>query len=223
MHIEIGIEKFHYESYMAIKLIKKILVKNNITKIIKIKYDFECGDGGYYYPLLNNDTIFINPDNCYNLREYNEEDSSQKNTFYPGYACDNTIFGTILHEFSHFLCYKVYKTLLADYKSEFPVTRLYLNAYSNFEIDEELANLMTLYISNPYLLKLISVDHYKFLKKVFKTARPCSSKTCYQIYQRFPIHVKNELKNKWGIIYNFDDKKFERVEIKEEVKEINQV
>jgi len=216
MHIEIGIEKFHHESYMAIKFIKKFLVKNNIDRVIKVKYDFDCGEGGYYYPLMNNDTIFVNPDNCYNLREYNEEDDRPQNTFYPGYCVDNTIFGTIIHEFSHFLSYKVYKNIIKDYKKTFPKNRLYLNAYSSTDIEEELANIMTLYISNPYLLKLISEKHYKFLKKIFKPPRACSVKTCYQIYKNFPMHVKNELKDKWHIIYNFDKQKFERVEPKDD-------
>jgi hypothetical protein len=223
MHIEAGIEKLHYESYMAIKLIERLLRKNNINRVLRIAYDFECEDGGYYYPLMKTDTIFVNPDNCYNIRQYKEDDASPENMFYPGYTSDNTIYGTILHEFSHFLCFQVFKNIMEEYKKEFPNKRLYLNSYSNAEIDEEIANLITLYISNPYLLKLISEKHFDFLKRFFKTPRPVSSNTCFQIYQKFPIHVKQELKEKWGIIYNHERKKFEKIEIEISNKKRNEV
>jgi len=223
MHIEAGIEKLHYESYLAIKLIERLLIKNNINRVLRIAYDFDCDDGGYYYPLMKTDTIFVNPDNCYNLRQYNNDDARPENMFYPGYVCDYTIYGTILHEFSHFLCFQVYKNIIDDYKKEFPNKRLYLNSYSNAEIDEEIANTITLYISNPYLLKLISEKHFKFFKSFFKTPRPISSNNCFLIYQKFPIHVKNELKTKWGIIYNFQNKQFEKIEIENSTMEKNEV
>lgn len=172
---------------------------------------------------MKTDTIFINPDNCYSLKEYNEDNASPENMFYIGYCCDNTIYGTVLHEFAHFLCFQVYKNLLDDYKKEFPNKRLYLNSYSNTEIDEEIANIISLYISNPYLLKLVSEKHFKFVKRYFKSPRSVSANTCYQIYQKFPIHVKNELKQKWGVIYNYEKKKFEKVEITNEIKERHEV
>lgn len=40
MHIEAGIEKLHYESYLAIKLIEKLLKKNKINRVLRIAYDF---------------------------------------------------------------------------------------------------------------------------------------------------------------------------------------
>ncbi|MEM4261087.1 MAG: hypothetical protein QXG00_07635, partial [Candidatus Woesearchaeota archaeon] len=137
MHIEVGIERLHHESYLAIKLIEKLLIKNNINKVLRVSYDFECDEGGYYYPLMKTDTIFINPDNCYNIKEYKEDNNSSDNMFYPSYTSDNTIFGTILHEFSHYLCFQIYKSIINDYTIEFPQKRLYLNSYSNTEIDEE--------------------------------------------------------------------------------------
>lgn len=219
MHIEAGIEKLHHESYQAIKLIERLLRINNINRVLRIAYDFECNDGGYYYPLMKTDTIFVNPDNCYNIREYKEDDDRPENMFYPGYCCDNTIFGTILHEFAHFLCFQVYKNIIDEYKKEFPKKRLFLSAYSNTDVDEEIANLILLYISNPYLLKLVSDKHYKFLKRFFISPLATSAPTCFNIYQKFPIHIKGELKSKWGIIYNHSTKKFESVEVMSSMKE----
>jgi hypothetical protein len=224
MHIEIAIEKLHQETYMALHLIEILLVKNKINRVLRLCYDFTAvNEGGYYYPLIRTNTIFVNPDNCINMaREYKDEDDSKENIFYFGYTCDKSIFGAVLHEFSHFLCYQVYKTLVDDYKREFPNKRLMLDNYSNSGLEEELANIMMLYISNPYLLKLVDERHFKFLKGYFKSPVSSSNNSCFHIYEKFPMHVKNNLKEKWNIIYNYKTKKFEKIKT-DRTKEITEV
>ena len=223
MKIQVGIAKLHEETYLAIALIDKILVKNNINRNVKISYDFMTESAGYHYIAHTIDTIYINPDNCKSLKTYDIDDGGKENLHYPAYTLDNTIFGTVLHEFSHLLHCQIFKTMSNDYLKEFPNKRLFLNWYSNNEIDDELANIMVLYITNPYLLKLISNQHFKYMKRYFKSPVSATKYRCGELYKRFPIHIKNDLKNRWGIIYNFDTNDFEKHKVKTEIKERTEV
>jgi len=214
MHIEVCLGNLHKECDIALKLIQRFFVINKINRVLKLVYDFELDEQGTYWAGDKN-TIVINPDNCFNMRMYDDEDDSKDNMFFLHYLDDNSLMAGILHEFAHFICFQLFKSLLVDYKQEFPNNRLYLSSYSNSECDEELANVIQVYIANPFLLKLVSEDHYNFLKRYFKSPTPCSSKDCFNKYQKFPIHIKNHLKTKWEIEYNQATDTFDKIKKKE--------
>jgi hypothetical protein len=172
-------------------------------------YDYSIEELGVYFPSKKYN-IYINPILCKNYDDV-ENNNNLTDPFCPGYCADLTIFGITIHEFCHLLQMAVYKTIVDDYIKAFPTNRFYLNTYCDNEIYDELAEIMTLYIINPYLLKLISNEHYKFCMKYFKSPIPCSSAKCYFIYDGFPIIVKEHLKNHWKIVYDLDKNNFVKI------------
>jgi hypothetical protein len=199
------------ETASAIFLIKKLLRINKIKMKLSIAYDYTYEGCGVYYPNLRNQgyRIFINPMNCKTNDDIDK--NNWKEPFCPGSNCDMTIFGVTLHEFSHVLEYKVFPNIIPNYGKEFPENRFYLNQYSNNTLEDELAEVLTLYITNPYLLKLISESHFKFCKKYFKSPVDCTKERCSSIYDGFPILVKKSIKEKWNIVYNVDIEDFVKV------------
>jgi len=200
------------DTQAAIILIEKFLKKNKININLSIAYDFSSVEAGLYKPFEKGQKyrIFVNPLICKNQNEVEKQDFEEP--YCPGSLQDITLFGITIHEFSHLLQYQIYPTIIQDYIKKFPIQRLYLNEYSNNEIHDELAEIQTLYITNPYLLKLISKPHFNFCKNYFKSSVTCSLNRCAFIYKGFPIKVKEHLKNKWGIIYNHFSKKFVRID-----------
>ncbi|MFW6121271.1 MAG: hypothetical protein ACOC80_10305 [Petrotogales bacterium] len=198
------------ETECAMYLIAELLKKNKIDMNLKIVYDYKCEEMGFY---INQNymrsTIFVNPSRCKQKGELVE--GTNKEHGYPGYVTDQSVFGVTIHEFCHLLQFEIFDDILSQFAKEFPTQRLYLNDYSNNEVYDELAEIMSLYITNPFLLKTISKPHWKFCKKFFKSPVACSCKRAYDIYHAFPISVKEQLKNKWGITYNEYDEKFVRV------------
>lgn len=201
------------ETKSAILLIRSLLEKNNIQMNLKIIYDYECKEMGFY---LNNDKarkiIFINPLNCKNSKSLERGESG-----YPGFTKDLSVFGVTIHEFCHLLQFENFNTILRDYAREFPTDRLYLNEYSNNALHDEVAEAMALYITNPLILKMISIKHWHFFKKYFKSPVACSQERSFKIYKNWPINIKNKLKTSWGITYDEYKKKLVRLENEREV------
>lgn len=211
MGITITLEVPHVECLIAISLIEKLFKINDIKKNIEICYDYSLEDRGLYY--TGTDKIYVNPLNCIDLNCTNNE-----NKCYFGYTNDLSIIGVIIHEFCHFLADRIYKNITEDFASTFSTTRLYLNDNSNVkDFSEELAEIMTLYISNPLLLKMISKPHYDFLKIYFKSCIASTTKRFFEIYSNFPSEVKKELFEKWRITFNIDKNKFEKHPIEKEI------
>lgn len=198
-----------HETHAAIQIIQKFKKKNNIDFDLIVAYDFSLDEMGVYFYKKYNDEIisneekdlrkiiFTNPLNC---RGQDETDETE--IFFPGYCSDYTLFGVTVHEFCHYLQSMQYPKIISEFKKEFPTERFYINDYCNNELRDEVAELMTLYLVNPFLLKLISIKHWKFFRRYFKSPVACSTKRCFNIFEGFPIHVKKELENKWGIQYN---------------------
>lgn len=198
------------DTLLAMGLIDKFLVKNNITMKLSIAYDFELDCCGMYLPEEKGQEfrIFINPLKCKRFEEIEKQDWTEP--YSPFSPCDITGFGVVIHEFTHLLQYRYFKNIIPDFIREFPENRFYLNNYSNHEICDELAEIMTLMITNPYLLKLISKEHFDFCKRHFKSPVICNSKKCFTMYESFPIQVKENLIKKWGIVYDYQKKDFVR-------------
>lgn len=213
-HINFKINNIQNGAMLAAEIIKLTLSKNKIKKDIDIKYDYQIKDAGLYYPDADPLSLLVNPDNCKPIEDYNK--GSQ--LFYFGYVRDSTMTGTLIHEFCHFLIFNIFWPQMKDnFKKVFPTKRLYLNEYSNTNIDEEMAETLTLYIVNPYLLKLISKEHYFFFKEYLESPVQSSSKRFRKIYEGFPYEIKEELKNKWGIVLNIATNRF----VKEKVNAVN--
>lgn len=192
-------------------LIERLLKLNKIKMDLSIAYDFDTGDCGNFFPKskIHAYRIFINPSNCKTTADIDTQNWNEP--FCPGYCADLTLFGVTIHEFCHLLQYRAFPTIIKAYRKEFPTERFYLNGYCNNEIRDELAEIMTLYIVNPYLLKLISEKHFEFCEKRFKSPVDCTIERCFFIFNGFPIPVKEHLKNHWKIVYNMNKKQFEKV------------
>lgn len=209
MSIKVSINRPQLMISIAMWLIEKMKNKNKLNFDLEIVFDYELTDeqGNILRGLYDVDKpykIYINPSECEDIEEgYNQ-------LFYCGYTDDLTLFGVTLHEFSHFIVFTLFPSIYDDYRHLFPTDRFYLNEYSDATIDEEIAEAMTLYLTNPYLLKLISKKHWSFFKKYFKSPVPASAKKFYDIYLQYPMEIKLHLKNKWGIVYNIETDKFEK-------------
>jgi len=206
MSIIIKITSESDEVFVAKILIERLQKKNNLKFNLEICFDWmlieECG---VYYPVTHPNKIFINPTNCMPPDKGNFD---KDNLFYIGYTKDLSLCGILIHEFCHFLTHRVFPSLKKDYKEKFPTTRLYLNTYSDHELDDEIAEIGTLFITNPGLLKLISKDHWKFFTQYFKSPVASSTKQMFTIYSGYPIEVKQELESKWKIVYDVHQEKF---------------
>jgi len=187
------------EILIANSLIKRFKEKNKINFDLTINIDFLLDDSGVYFP-SNPKHIFVNPD----LAIYTIGEDDIKTKSYHGYINDCSVLGNVMHEFAHFLCYEIYKGIVDDYGKEFPrqKDRLYLCEYSNENIDEEIAEIIRLYLLNPLLLKLIDDKVYNFFRKRFKSTSPTSQKHTIQMVDDFPIDIKNELNDKWNIVHD---------------------
>jgi hypothetical protein len=194
MHLEI----LHPPQQIKVagELIETIKKRNKFTYEITLQLDYNMPeDSGEYNSKIPN-VIKINPYLC-----------TVAETF--SYLEDNTIFGVIMHEFSHFLSMTYFVDFQKNYLEAFPETRLLLTKYeaANEDYDEEIAEVMSLFIRNPYLLKIISKDHYKFLNTWFISPVPCTSKRFIYMFNKLPIDCKNRLRTKWGIIVNHAEQK----------------
>jgi hypothetical protein len=202
------------ETSLASDLINKLIIKNKIKLKLSIAYDFNSDFAGLFQSLEhankpNFARIYINPNVCKKTEDVNNEKYDEP--YCLGYSSDLTIFGTTIHEFCHVLQLKVYPTIIKDFIESFPIERFYLTNYCNNDIVDEMAEIMTLYITNPYLLKLISIKHYKFFKKYFKSPIACSKEKCFKIFKVFPKHVKKDLKERWKIVFNFKNNRFQHI------------
>ena len=203
------------EFVKAKKLINKFREINGLKfrRDLIIKIDFTIKEAGYY--LYEDDTfsIHVNPSNCTNNRAYVEYgDRDEVEYSFSNYSCDGSIYGTVLHEFSHFLQYQIFKTILNDYKKQFPTNRLVMMSYVENNVEEELTEIIRLYLQNPLLLKLISPNVHKFVQQYMKSPTPCTHKTSFKMFNQFPIDVRRDLQEKWCIVYNVSEQRFEKVE-----------
>lgn len=203
------------EFLMVMAIIEKFKTINNLNFNLEIVEDFHIPELGCVYPFNqpNNKKqpysykLYVNPNNC----ETSTDDSSHA----LGFIQDLSMFGVALHEFSHLICFNIYPDLIKQYETIFAVDRLVLNEYSNVGgSDEEIAEIIVLYLTNPYMLKLVSKKHYLFLKKYMKSPVPDTKKRCYIIYNSFPFKCKELLKSKFGIMWDINKKDFVKIEKK---------
>jgi hypothetical protein len=95
---------------------------------------------------------------------------------------------------------------MKEYLIEFPEQRLVITHYERSQTDyaEEAAEILSLYLRNPYFLKLISKDHHDFMKRYIKSYVPCTAKKFIEIYNLMNLRDKENIFKKWDIVIEHD-------------------
>jgi len=185
---------------IAISLIETIKKKNKFTYDLTLLLDYNLK---YEGQILSGLYLSTEP-NCIRL---NPSACDDKASF--TYTEDDTMFGVIIHEFSHFLSMTYFVDFQKDYLEAFPENRFLVTTYdaANEDYDEEIAEIMSLYIRNPFLLKQISEQHYIFFKSWFTSPTSCTIRQFMIAYNKMPVDLKNELRTKWGVVVNHAERK----------------
>lgn len=146
---------------------------------ITFKYDIRSS-GEYDYQKPN--VISINPNRCDDRGDF---------SFYLICA----------HEFSHLIDKKL--KIGKQFNKEIE-ERLYLTTYAKGCSDrcEELAEIISLYLRNPYLLKLISEYHYEFLTRYFNSPTSNDKNTFLSIYETYSPRYRKSIEKKYGFTIN---------------------
>jgi len=177
----------------GLRLINRFKKANDINFRLDIKLDLAEKDLGYFWYDPKDNVIYINPINCKH-KKFNDM---------LGHPKDNSIYATISHEFGHFLDLKY--NLLAEYtKKNFALKRLILTSHGKKLEIEELADMLQLYLTNPYYLKLIDIERYNWVKGYFKSPRPCGIKTFMKYYNNWPKKVQQKFCDNYGFIIKND-------------------
>ncbi len=147
-------------------------------KGLKIAFKYDMRSSGEFDIEIPN-KISINPNRC---------DSKG----------DFSFFLICVHEFSHLLDQK-YK-MVNSFKKEFEDKRLPLTNYAKTKTtrDEELAEIISLYLRNPYLLKLISERHYEFVSRFFNSPTKNDENTFLTIYETYSPRYRKATEKKYG-------------------------
>jgi hypothetical protein len=186
---------------VAADLIETIKTQNHLNFDLTLQLDYSMKESaGEYDPSVPN-VIKVNPFLC-----------TDESTF--SYLEDNTLFGAVMHEFSHFLTMTYFVDFQKNYLEAFPENRLLVTQYeaASMDYDEEIAEICALFCRNPFLLKIVSKDHYKFFRAWFKSPVTSSQKHFIFMYNRLPIKCKNRLRTKWGIIVDHNLQKVYKID-----------
>ena len=107
---------------------------------------------------------------------------SEYNTMY--YPYDLRMNNVVIHEYCHFLD-DIYDILDKYKKQNF---NKFFIKYINEK--EEIAELLTIFVLNPYLLKILDLNRYKFFSNMFKPINPCSIESFFREYSKWSEHDK---------------------------------
>jgi len=178
---KVSIVNFGKSLERARKLIELFKKRNNMNFHIEIKLDFDEPDLGRYEYKDTDKAIYINPSNCSSLE-------SPKGGLL-GHPNDYSICSVIMHEFSHFIDHRL--GLEAEYvKQPFTKETMAVTEYALTSKQEELADLMAVYMINPYFVHLVAPERFEWLKGKFKSPAPFGQKTFIRNYNRWSMGVK---------------------------------
>lgn len=171
----------------GIRLLERFKNINSVSFRLDIKIDFSEPDLGRLNYDPKDRVIYVNPSKCEN-KDFND---------LLGHPADCSVYSTLVHELSHFIDQK-YKLGTEYYLKNWGLKRLIVTNYSKEDIREELADILTIYLTNPYYLKLIDKERYCWLKSKFKSPTPCGYQTFLKLYNRWP----KKLQDKFCTDYN---------------------
>jgi len=163
----------------GLKLIEAFKKINHIDFKLEIRLDMAEKDLGYFNYILDENILYINPIRCINNKHHELS----------GHITDCSIFATICHEFSHYLDLR-YDLMTEYYQKKITLKKLIMTKYAKTNIVEELADIVSIYLINPYYLKLIDLERYKWLKTKFKSPVPCGPNTFLKYYTHWPEQKK---------------------------------
>lgn len=150
-------------------------------KNLKIKFKYDLKASGEFDDRKPN-SICVNPNRCDNTGEF---------SFY--LIC--------IHEWAHLLDRKF--KMLRQYKKDFlkKDNHLILTTYAKREREdsEELAEIIVLYMTNPYLLKLISQKHFDFVAGYFKSPIECTKEHFEKLFETYSQRYKKSIIKRFNI------------------------
>ena len=187
MKDQISIEVYKYgpQFTKVNRLINRFRKLNKFKIIKKILLDFEYKELAYMH--RGDFNLYVNPLNCFN----------QKGEML-GHPEDEGLISSLMHEFGHLLNDKF--GLIEEYPTiTWEKKNCFLSYQSKENNDEELANLISLYMTNPYCLKLISEERYKWLKTKFSTPTACTKHKFITLYNEWGFDARKQFQRKWKI------------------------
>lgn len=190
---EINLSGLPKELTKAFKLISRLIELNKLPITYSLTMDFELDSYGVY-DYSKRSEIRVNP--------YLFKNATNEEIHALYYTVDFSLLAVAVHEFNHLLDDRL--NLLESYKEEFPEP-FPLNKNAKKDRREELAELMSLYELNPYFLKLINPEVYKFLLGAYKSPTITSEKNFLAKYKRWPKEIKADCKERWGV-YSWGDR-----------------
>jgi hypothetical protein len=181
------------EMFHLLGFVQTLINKNKWKFKLTFKLDYISEDSGTYFFADEPNTIYLNPDQCKKKESY-------------GLADDDSVFGTGVHEFCHYLSMTHFKKFQEKYLFEFPEERIILTKYKRAQqdINEEIAEVMSLHLRNPYLLKLLHPNHHKFMQQYIKPYVACTQRKFIEIYNLLEQKDKEMIFKKYNIIIEYD-------------------
>ena len=196
--VKVQVAKPEKEVKEAAKLIETFLEKNQLSTNLTIYLDYQLKECGCYYyyeevgeKKVNPPKIYVNPILCIKSQNKKKVAASY------GYFDDFSVGGVILHEFAHYID----RRLKLESKFE---SSLVINKNCDTKM-EQLAELFRLYLTNPYLLWLVSESDFNFFKENVFSVTPASKERFLFLWSTWPKKVKLHCKKHWGIYVDRGD------------------
>lgn len=175
---------------LGVEMVLKTLKLNNLDHIkIEFKIDYkDDANLGYFLPSKPN-TIFFNPKTMEKNVEF------FKSSY--GFHEIGDIKSVFLHELGHFLDHHF--SLKNQYMKVQFAKKFEPNQYSTTDMDEEIAEMIRIYLANPYFLKFIDSERYQFMKDRLQTPTACSIRTMKKLYNNLSEEMKFDIKKKFNL------------------------
>ncbi len=178
------------EIQVAFKLIDKFLKLNKIViPTFDLIIDCSIDSFGVFYP--GTTEIHVNIDLINNL----EPERIHSRRYIDQYNLD----GVVLHEFCHYFLDQYKNKLLDDFTEEFKEEKNFLNYNSSLSVEEYFVESLCIYLTNPFLLKLVEGFLFDFYSERFKSPTPCTKVFFIKTYDSWNDDVKNQLEKIWKI------------------------
>jgi len=170
----------------AYRLIERFQKRNLLSFKVEIKFNFNSKFLGFVrvdkHPEDTN--IYINPLN------FDENDPVRI-----GHPEDYSLFSVLIHEYAHLINHKT--DLIKQYrKAGFSNQHCYLTPQSSDNYDEELADILCIYIINPYCLGLIDNERFEWVKERFHSPNQCSEKRFYTYFHSWDKKTRDRFVKK---------------------------